>query len=114
MLSCLFLKNKIISPKAIALLNGTICSLLFGSGSRAKLCRTASAVLPEPPFAYFKRFQTKALLQDHRVMVYRIGQLIDNVNLDHIAGLHIKAGLGYANLVKIGSGRVKFKLTAFP
>ena len=99
-------KQDYLSPSYYTTGQNVLSSSLFDSKSRAKLCRKASVVLPNPPLTSSKRFQFKALLQDHRVMVYRIGQLIDNVNLDHIAGLHIKAGLGYTNLIKISSGRV--------
>jgi len=53
-----------------------------------------------------------ALLQDHRVDVDSIGQIIHNEGLDHIARLDIKTGLGNTNLVKTSFGGINSHLNA--
>lgn len=51
------------------------------------------------------------LLQDHRVLVYIVGQLIYNVNLGYIGRTHIKTGLRSNNHVKISSGGIQCQLS---
>ena len=43
-----------------------------------------------------------SLLKYGRVEADIVGQVVHNVDFDHIAGLHVEAGLGGADLVEIG------------